>query len=99
MRYPYFETVEPLRWDEATTYTDGDVQLEHTTTYEWNHGLAETVQALIDAGLQVTSLQEHRDVEWEALPGMVQDAEQRGALPTATQIPLMYSLTAIRPAD
>lgn len=67
--YPYFERPEPMAWDTDTTYVDGP-PLSHTRTYEWNHGLGEIVTAIIDAGLRLEFLHEHKDVPWQALPWM-----------------------------
>ena len=49
--YPYFETEEPEVFEFAGTYTDGDASGVETVTHEWNHGLGEIVQAVLDAGL------------------------------------------------
>jgi len=73
--YPYFETVEPMVFDEAGTYVDTDVVIASTTMHNWNHGLAETITALMDAGLQLTALVEHDSVPWEALPGLMEQVE------------------------
>lgn len=67
--YPYFERDEPNAWDTGTTYVDGP-PLSKTRTYEWNHGLGEIVTAIIDSGLRLEFLHEHRDVPWQALPWM-----------------------------
>ena len=48
--YPYFETAEPLVWDEDGTYVETDAEFTHNVTHEWNHGLGEIVTALLDAG-------------------------------------------------
>src|SRR5205814_19105 len=60
IRYPYFETPDPTAFDDGPgTYTDGDASaMTHTATREWNHGLGEIVQAVIDAGLVITMVQE-----------------------------------------
>jgi SAM-dependent methyltransferase len=59
IRFPYFESAGPLAMNEPGTYTDGDTAaMQHTATVEWNHGLGEIVQAVIDAGLVVTTLAE-----------------------------------------
>ncbi|MPZ99416.1 MAG: methyltransferase domain-containing protein [Dehalococcoidia bacterium] len=95
-RYPYFETPEPQRWVTPNTYTDGP-ELEHPTTYEWNHGLGEIVTALIDAGLRLEFLHEHRFVDWQALPWMVRADPGRYRLPEGDErLPLMYSLRAVK---
>jgi SAM-dependent methyltransferase len=75
VEYPYFEQPEPLVWDEAGTYVETDVEFEHTVTHEWNHGLGEVVTALMSAGMQLTMLEEHDSVPWEALPGQMERLE------------------------
>lgn len=94
--YPYFEQDEPMRWDDPTTYA-GPGEVTAPVNYEWNHGLGEIVQAVLDAGLRLTRLEEHREVEWPALPWMVPTAGGRYALPEhGERVPLMFSLEAIR---
>lgn len=102
MRYAYFETEEPLVWDDAITYTDNDTEfaITSTRTYEWNHGLGEVVTALIEAGLVIEFVHEHDRCDWQALPWMVPDGERQWMLPEADQrrVPLTYSLRAHKPA-
>lgn len=109
--YPYFERPEPTVWDESATYVDGE-PIQHTRTYEWNHGLGEIVTAVVDAGLRVDFVHEHRTVAWKALPQMVpvepeatfdgSGHQRRTAwqLPDDQRdlVPLMYSLRATKPA-
>jgi SAM-dependent methyltransferase len=83
VRYPYFEAAEPWVSDEDTTYVDGP-KLELTRNYEWNHGLGEIVTALIDAGLRIEFLHEHREVPWQALPWMEHMAASEGELDPST---------------
>ena len=97
--YPYFETAEPVVIDSPETYTDGDVSARvHTRTAEWNHGLGEIVTALIDAGLRVDRLAEHTEVEWRALPHMVDAGGGRWRLPDHQhdRVPLMFSVLATK---
>ena len=68
---PYFELPEPQVWEEPGTYVQTDSVFTHNVTHEWNHGLGETVTALLDEGLTVTGLAEHDSVPWDALPGMM----------------------------
>jgi len=78
--HPYFETTEPLVWDEPGTYVTTDVAFTSTVTHAWNHGLGEIFTALTTAGLQVLALEEHDTVPWDALPGQMQrgdDGEYR----------------------
>ena len=64
LEYPYFEQKEPTVWDEGGTYVETDHVFTHNVTHEWNHGIGETVQAVIDAGLRITALREHTELEW-----------------------------------
>lgn len=100
--WPYFEAAGPQREEIDGTYTDGGERLSSPATYETNHGLGEIVQALLDVGLTLTRLVEHGFVEWEALPGMVEDPQVPGRFrlpePQRHLAPLMYTLEAVRPA-
>ena len=61
--------------------------------YEWNHGIGETVQAVIDAGLRITALREHTEIEWLALPQMVEGVDGKFRLPEGPErLPLMFTL-------
>jgi SAM-dependent methyltransferase len=66
---PYFETAEARVSDHAGTYVQTDAAIEHTVTHEWNHGIGETVTALLDAGLVLTGLVEHETVPWRPFAG------------------------------
>ncbi len=96
---PYFEHPEPTVWDEPGTYVDSDVDFVHTRSEEWNHGLGEIVTALLEVGLEVTGLVEHRTVPWKALPPMVDVGGGEFALPDDDlRMPMTYTLTARKPA-
>lgn len=71
LKYPYFEHVEPIVSDEGGTYVETDHVFTNTVTHEWNHALGEIVSALLGAGLELTMLEEHDSVPWEALPGQM----------------------------
>lgn len=70
--YPYFERQEPLIDDEGGTYVATDVEFTHNLAHSWNHGLGETITALLDVGMQLTGFVEHDSVPWDALPGQMQ---------------------------
>ncbi|MGL5866119.1 MAG: class I SAM-dependent methyltransferase [Dermatophilaceae bacterium] len=67
--YPYSETPEPWDEEEPGTYVDTDVEFGHNRAMSWNHGLGETITALLDRGLTLTTFVEHQSVPWDALPG------------------------------
>ena len=98
IRFPYFETAEPMRFDdEDTTYMGDGSKLDHTTIYTWNHGLGEIVSALIDVGLRIESFKEYQFCEWQARPTMQQGDDGHWRLPEHSErLPLMYSLRAVK---
>ena len=51
--YPYFETPEPIDDEEPGTYVDTDVEFANNRAMSWNHGLGETVTALLARGLEI----------------------------------------------
>jgi SAM-dependent methyltransferase len=69
VEHPYFETAEPIVWEEGGTYVETSVEFVHNVTHEWNHGIGELVTAVLDNGMEITMLEEHDSVPWEALPG------------------------------
>jgi SAM-dependent methyltransferase len=71
VEYPYFEQAEPMVWDEGGTYVETDHVFTQNVTHEWNHGLGEIVSAVLAAGLELTALEEHDSVPWDALPGQM----------------------------
>ena len=95
---PYFERTEPLRSDDGETYTEGRPKLENATSYEWSYGLGEIVTALLDVGMTIELLHEHRDAECQPLASMVEGPAGRWRLPpeTADRLPLTFSLRARR---
>jgi SAM-dependent methyltransferase len=91
---PYFETPEPKRWDAAPVWEQRTVAGPH---YVWQHGLGEIVSSLIEAGLTIQFLKEHRTCLWRALPFMVQDQDGWWRLPDRPErLPLMYSIRALK---
>jgi len=98
--FPYWEQPEPLVWEEGGTYVTTDAEFTANVSHEWNHGLGEIVQAVLDHGLRLTGLVEHDSVPWEALPGhMVRgdDGEYRLS-ERPERLPLSYTLQAQLPA-
>ncbi len=90
---PYFEG-SAQHWVNAVTYTDGP-PIASPEQYEWNHGLGEIVQAVIDAGLTITALREHTECEWKALPHMVEGPDAKFHLAEMPErLPTMFTLEA-----
>jgi SAM-dependent methyltransferase len=100
VEYPYFEQKEPLVWEEGGTYVETDQVFTQVVTHEWNHGLGEIVTALFDAGLQVTGLEEHDSVPWNAFPGLMTDigGGEFRLTDRPQRLPHSYTLQALRRA-
>jgi SAM-dependent methyltransferase len=97
--YPYFELAEPLVFDEGGTYVETDVEFTATRTHEWNHGLGQIVTAVLEAGLELTALEEHASVPWDALPGRMRRDEADGEWRLGdrpARLPLTYTLQAVK---
>ena len=98
--YAYFEVEEPFDLEEESTYVESDHQFVNTRQLSWNHGLGETVTALLRRGLEVTGLVEHRSVPWDALPGRMAhdgDLDEWRLIDEADRLPLTYTLQARKP--
>ena len=67
-------------------------------SYEWNHGIGETVTALVRHGLRLEWLVEHDWTVWPRFPWLVPGVEgEWTAPPGAPRLPLTFSLLATRP--
>lgn len=109
-RERYFEMPAPLASETTTTYVDGP-SFEPRRNYEWNHGLGELVTAVVEAGLRIDFVHEHREIPWQALPWMEPvgpgatgadgryQANRMWRLPEPQRdvVPLMVSLRATKP--
>ncbi|KAM0715488.1 hypothetical protein Q7P37_008986 [Cladosporium fusiforme] len=71
--YPYFEQQEGLVTEEAGTYVRVGVELQPRKMVEWNHGIGEIVTALLEAGMRVTALVEHKSVPFNAFKGQMEE--------------------------
>ena len=103
LRYPYFETAEPLRWSGDGDYTDPTATFEHQVSYEWNHGIGEIVTAVIGAGCDIDFLHEQDWTVYRALPWLVEAERGVWRLPDVEgkqdqRLPLMFSLRATKRA-
>jgi hypothetical protein len=96
VKYPYFETKEPSTFHDHVTYL-GSGTLDHPTIHAWNHGLGQVINALINAGFRIDLVEEHRFLEWPALPMMI-EANGRYQMPDglADRVPLMFTILATR---
>ena len=94
--YPYFSRA-PIKDESSGTYAEKDAELEHTTTYGWNHTLGEIFEALLASGLSIEFFHEHPFCAWDCLPEMEEgpDSFMRFKDPSMREmLPLMFSLKA-----
>lgn len=96
IRYPYFETREPIAWSEDFTYA-GEGVVSSPDTFEWGHGMGETIQALIDAGLRIDRVEEYDFLEWEFGPiNQLGDDGRYRLAEGRERLPLMWSVLATK---
>lgn len=110
LSFPYFEIDRPVINTEGILYTEGpydayanDTHQDATTfgvslTKEFNHGLGEIIQALIEAGLRITMVQEHDTVPWNALPGRMERGEisEYKLKKDRWRLPCTYTIQAVK---
>ena len=96
--YPYFETEQPMVFDDGGTYVQTDHVFQHNRTHVWNHGLGEIVSAVQDAGLTLTMLVEHDTVPWNALPGQMErvGGDEWRLTERPERVPMTYTLQAVK---
>ena len=96
--YPYFEVATPVTDEHDGSYLPVDTTFRADVSHSWNHGIGETVMALLDTGMALDLLIEHDSCPWEALPGKMAeggDGEWR-LLERPERLPLPYTLRAHR---
>ena len=96
--YPYFEVPTPVTDEHDGSYLPVDTTFRSDVSHSWNHGIGETVMALLDTGMALDLLVEHDSCPWEALPGKMaegEDGEWR-LLERPERLPLTYTLKAHR---
>ena len=92
--YPYFPTGSAVRETQAGSYGAADSPFI-TTTCEWPHPVAEVLQALIDAGLQIKAMREFPFTTYQAFEFLEQREDGYWYWPMAMKpLPLMYSISA-----
>ena len=91
---PYFFSETPDRVEMTGSYAT-DNQGEAVSFYNWNHGLGDVINALIDAGLTIEFLHEFPYTARAKFPFMEQGADGWWRLPARyIQIPFLFSLQA-----
>jgi SAM-dependent methyltransferase len=96
IEHPYFETPEGVHWTADQSYVEHDGTIASPATIEFNHGIAEIITAVLDAGMELVAIEEHDSVAWCALPGLM---EQQGPnewrlTDRPERVPLSFTLQA-----
>jgi 2-polyprenyl-3-methyl-5-hydroxy-6-metoxy-1,4-benzoquinol methylase len=95
----YFHRAEPTAWDgDDPDYADGDYVPENPP-YEWEWTVADIVNALLNAGLQLELLNEYGKLFFRRYPSMTTDDGRWFRLPKYSgKLPLLLTLRARKPA-
>lgn len=101
IRYPYFQSSEPITSDDLESYeqTEGAPTLTHTRSHTWNHPISEVVTALLGAGLTITGLEECAESAWQPWPEhmVATDTGKYRLREHPERLPLQYVVTARKP--
>lgn len=105
LEHPYFETTHPHTAEDEVSYVSGTAEapaITATRNHQWNHGIAETIMAVVDAGLELTLIREDRTSGWAFHPdAMVPvaglDHEYEFA-DRPDRVPCTFTLQARKPA-
>ena len=100
VRYPYFPSGEPLRFEDDGSYADTTAKIENRVTHEWPHPLSEVVTALIEAGLGIDFVHEFAFTTDVFCPFMEEKGDGSVRLKEHDgSVPLLFSIKASKPAD
>ncbi len=93
--HSYFHHELSIPADEPTYAGRGRIE---SPCYEWQHSLADVVNALVDAGLEIESLAEYPYCAYRAFPHMLRGPDGWWRFPENNDsIPQMFSIKARKP--
>jgi 2-polyprenyl-3-methyl-5-hydroxy-6-metoxy-1,4-benzoquinol methylase len=99
IRYPYFATPAPQRYEDTGTYADPTAEVKNRAEYIFPHSLGDIVTSLLDAGLRLEFLHEFPYSKSQFLPFLEESGDGTYRLTKGEgTIPLMFSIKATRPA-
>ncbi len=94
VKYSYFPTPEPAKWDPEGDYADPDAVVTHGS-YEWGHSMGDIINNIISSGLRIEFLHEFPVIFFKCLPFMERDRTGRWRV-KGDNIPLTFSLKATK---
>jgi SAM-dependent methyltransferase len=98
IEYPYFET-EGVPFTEEQSYVPHDVPLASPDIIHFNHGIAEVITAVMEAGMSLIAIEEHDTAPFNPLDIAMEDVgngEYRLRSGSA-RLPATYTLQATKP--
>lgn len=96
LAYDYFQA-EPIVEVTNGTYADRTAPLKDTIA-TWNHGMAEIITALVDAGLIVKEFKEYDYSPYDCFSNLREDEDERFCFAhLQVRIPMLYSLVLEKP--
>ncbi len=96
--HPYFNTPEPLAWDDDDPDYADENYIPNSGTREWSWSMSEILTALLRSGLQIDSFQEHERLFFKMLPDMEALSDGWYHMPHLKgKLPLMFTLRASKP--
>ena len=98
VKYGYFHKEIPDLWEPEGSYADRDAAITHPS-YEWQHSMADILNALVGEGLQLEFLHEFPYAGYNHFPFMEEREGGWWHLPGSLDgtLPLMFSLKARKP--
>ena len=95
IKHSYFTDQNPIKWKVEGSYADRSALVAQEASYEWMHTMADIINAVIGAGLQIEFLHEFPFSTWQQLPPMVEGSDGYWHLPgEETSLPLLFSIRA-----
>ncbi|MFW9991323.1 MAG: class I SAM-dependent methyltransferase [Candidatus Odinarchaeota archaeon] len=97
--YDYFDSKNPVKFDEDGSYMDSTIKLENTVEYGWNHSMSEIVNSLTKHGLFIDWIHEHPRICWKLFNILEQKEDGWWYWPekyAKKRFPLLFSLKATK---
>jgi SAM-dependent methyltransferase len=96
VRYPYFHSPVPMRFEDQGSYADRTAKIR-SVSHEWAHSLADIVNSLLAAGLRIEYLHEFPYSTYRSLPFLKKGKDGLWRfLDSPDSLPLMFSIKALR---
>ena len=97
LEYPYFET-EGVQFTNEQSYVPHEEPLASPDIVHFNHGLAEVITAVMDAGMTLTAIEEHMSVPWNPLDSEMEEVgnNEFQLKKDAARLPATYTLQATK---